>query len=96
MPPRRNNATKPPPPPTASQSEGYSDSEASSSEVQINVTPEDHSPRATRARTKRAILHDTPRRSDKDGSHSIRSEKMGSESDDGSGNQSSDNLWGST
>uniref|UniRef100_M1DYF4 Integrase core domain containing protein n=1 Tax=Solanum tuberosum TaxID=4113 RepID=M1DYF4_SOLTU len=59
MAPRRKNATKPAPP-TTSQSKGHNDSESSSSEVQINVTPEDHPPRATRSRTSRAILQDTP------------------------------------
>uniref|UniRef100_M1DED5 Uncharacterized protein n=1 Tax=Solanum tuberosum TaxID=4113 RepID=M1DED5_SOLTU len=42
MPHRRKNATKPAP--HSSQSQGHSDREASSSEVRINVTPEDHSP----------------------------------------------------
>ncbi|KAH0705975.1 hypothetical protein KY285_010507 [Solanum tuberosum] len=44
---------------TTSQSKGHDDSESSSSEVKINTTIEDHSPRATRAQTKRAILQDT-------------------------------------
>ncbi|XP_049348199.1 uncharacterized protein LOC125812769 [Solanum verrucosum] len=48
MPPRRKNVTKHAPI-TASQSESHNDSESSSFEVQINVTPEDHLPRATRA-----------------------------------------------
>uniref|UniRef100_M1DGE7 Putative plant transposon protein domain-containing protein n=1 Tax=Solanum tuberosum TaxID=4113 RepID=M1DGE7_SOLTU len=51
-------------PSTASQSEGHDESEASGSEVQINFTPEDHSPRATRSLTKRAILQDTPPQSE--------------------------------
>ncbi|KAH0748213.1 hypothetical protein KY290_027445 [Solanum tuberosum] len=80
MPPRRKNATKLAPSPTASQLECHDDSEASSSEVQINVTPEDHSPRATRAQTKKDILQDTPPQSEEGGSHSGRSKASGSES----------------
>uniref|UniRef100_M1DXP1 Integrase core domain containing protein n=1 Tax=Solanum tuberosum TaxID=4113 RepID=M1DXP1_SOLTU len=59
MGPRRKNANQPALV-TTSQSEGQGDSEASGSEVQINVTPEDHSPRATRSLARRATLQDSP------------------------------------
>ncbi|KAH0773844.1 hypothetical protein KY290_010981 [Solanum tuberosum] len=63
MGPRRKNTNKPALV-TASQSEGHDDFEASGSEVQINVTPEDHSPRATRSLVRRAILQDSPPQSE--------------------------------
>uniref|UniRef100_M1D9G1 Integrase core domain containing protein n=1 Tax=Solanum tuberosum TaxID=4113 RepID=M1D9G1_SOLTU len=94
MAPRRKNATKPAPP-TTSQSEGHKDSMSSSSEVQINVTLEDHPPRSTRSRTTKAILQDTPPQSEEKGSRFGSSEELGSESNAGSSSQSADNLGGS-
>uniref|UniRef100_M1DEK6 Integrase core domain containing protein n=1 Tax=Solanum tuberosum TaxID=4113 RepID=M1DEK6_SOLTU len=41
---------------TASQSEDHNASESSSSEVQMNVTPNDHPPRATRSSAARDVL----------------------------------------
>uniref|UniRef100_M1DK76 Uncharacterized protein n=1 Tax=Solanum tuberosum TaxID=4113 RepID=M1DK76_SOLTU len=80
MGPRRKNATKPAPV-TASQSEGHGDSEASGSEVQINVSPEDHSPRATRSLGRRAILQDSPPQSEEGGSSSENGENSGCPTD---------------
>ncbi|KAH0693242.1 hypothetical protein KY285_020339 [Solanum tuberosum] len=94
MPPRGKNAT-PQSAPTASQSEGNDDSESSSSEVQINVTPDDHPPRATRSRAARAILQDTPPQSEEGGNHSGNEEDSGSKSDAASGSQSDDGSGGS-
>uniref|UniRef100_M1DCP5 Integrase core domain containing protein n=1 Tax=Solanum tuberosum TaxID=4113 RepID=M1DCP5_SOLTU len=90
MGPRRKNATKPAPV-TASQSEGHGDSEASGSEVQINVSPEDHSPRATRSLARRAILQDSPPQSEEGGSSSENGENSGCPTDTTAGNQSADN-----
>ncbi|XP_049381245.1 uncharacterized protein LOC125845755 [Solanum stenotomum] len=56
---RRKNTTKHSLP-TTSQLEGVNASECSSFEVQINTTIEEHSPRATTAQTRRALLEDTP------------------------------------
>ncbi|KAH0780907.1 hypothetical protein KY290_000505 [Solanum tuberosum] len=89
MGPRKKNANKPAPV-TASQSEGHDDSEASGSEVQINVTPEDHSPRATRSLSRRAILQDFPPQSEEEGSSSENGENSGSQTDTAAGNQSAD------
>ncbi|KAH0699034.1 hypothetical protein KY284_013249 [Solanum tuberosum] len=69
MGPRRKNANKPALV-TTSQSEGHDDSEASGFEVQINVTPEDHSPRATKSLARRAILQDSPPQAEEGGSSS--------------------------
>uniref|UniRef100_M1D9B6 Putative plant transposon protein domain-containing protein n=1 Tax=Solanum tuberosum TaxID=4113 RepID=M1D9B6_SOLTU len=80
MGPRRKNVTKPAPV-TASQSEGHGDSEASGSEVQINVSPEDHSPRATRSLGRRAILQDSPPQSEEGGSSSENGENSGCPTD---------------
>uniref|UniRef100_M1DQE7 Integrase core domain containing protein n=1 Tax=Solanum tuberosum TaxID=4113 RepID=M1DQE7_SOLTU len=49
------------------QSGSHNNSESSSSDVQRNVTPEDHSPRATRALTKRVILQKIPPQSEEGG-----------------------------
>uniref|UniRef100_M1DBP5 Integrase core domain containing protein n=1 Tax=Solanum tuberosum TaxID=4113 RepID=M1DBP5_SOLTU len=57
--PRRKN-TAPQSSPTASQSGGDHTQKSSSSEVQINIAPEDHPPRATRSRRAKVILQDTP------------------------------------
>uniref|UniRef100_M1DQL5 Putative plant transposon protein domain-containing protein n=1 Tax=Solanum tuberosum TaxID=4113 RepID=M1DQL5_SOLTU len=89
MSPRRKNANKPAPV-TASQSEGHGDSEASGSEVQINVTPEDHSPRATRSLARRAILQDSPPQSGKRSSSSENGQNSGIPTDTAAGNQSAD------
>ncbi|KAH0679303.1 hypothetical protein KY284_020388 [Solanum tuberosum] len=81
MGPRRKNANKPALV-TASQSEGHGDSEASGSEVQINVTPEDHSPRATRSLARRAILQDSPPQSEERSSSSENGENSADDSGD--------------
>ncbi|KAH0679020.1 hypothetical protein KY284_020105 [Solanum tuberosum] len=94
MPQRKKNAS-PQSAPTASQSEGHDDSESSSSEVQINVTPDDQSPRATRSRAARAILQGTSPQSEEGGSHSGNGEESGSKSDAASGSQSDDGSEGS-
>ncbi|KAH0750769.1 hypothetical protein KY290_030001 [Solanum tuberosum] len=89
MGPRRKNANQPAPV-TASQSEGHDDSEASGSEVQINVTPEDHSPRATRLLARRSILQDSHPQSEERGSSSDNGENSRSQTDVVAGNQSTD------
>ena len=58
--------------------------------MQINVTPEDHSPRATRSLSRRAILQDSPPQSEERGSSSENGEKSGSATDTAAGNQSAD------
>uniref|UniRef100_M1DAA9 Integrase core domain containing protein n=1 Tax=Solanum tuberosum TaxID=4113 RepID=M1DAA9_SOLTU len=78
-------------PPTVSQSEGHDDSDASNFDVQINVTPEDHSPRATRSYTKTTILQDTPPQSEDGGSSSVCIATSRSKSNDGSDSLSTDN-----
>ncbi|KAH0714844.1 hypothetical protein KY284_007749 [Solanum tuberosum] len=90
---RRMNATKHSSP-TASQLEGHNASESSSSEIKINVTPDDHPPRATRSRAVRAILQDTPLQSEEGGSSSGSGEESGSKSDAASGSQSDDGSGG--
>uniref|UniRef100_M1DRP2 Putative plant transposon protein domain-containing protein n=1 Tax=Solanum tuberosum TaxID=4113 RepID=M1DRP2_SOLTU len=60
------------------------------SQVQINVTPDDHPPRATRSRTTRAILQDTPPQYEEGGSRSGIGEASGSKVDVASGSQSDD------
>ncbi|KAH0751827.1 hypothetical protein KY290_005072 [Solanum tuberosum] len=75
--PRRKSApthTSPPPPLTQSED----DAESSSSEVQINTEVEDHSPRATRSRTARAILQHTPSQPKEKGSGSGSGKESGS------------------
>ncbi|KAH0698823.1 hypothetical protein KY284_013038 [Solanum tuberosum] len=84
MTPRRKNATKHSSP-TASQSEGHNASESSSSEVQINTTIKEHSPRTTRSQRAREILQNSPSQSEEESSGSGRGEELGSQSDDGSG-----------
>uniref|UniRef100_M1DGM8 Uncharacterized protein n=1 Tax=Solanum tuberosum TaxID=4113 RepID=M1DGM8_SOLTU len=73
---------------TALQSEGDHTQESSSSEVQINVTPEDHPSRATRSSTMMTILQITPSQSDEEGRSSESGEEEGCQSDNGSGGSS--------
>uniref|UniRef100_M1DND4 PiggyBac transposable element-derived protein domain-containing protein n=1 Tax=Solanum tuberosum TaxID=4113 RepID=M1DND4_SOLTU len=81
MGPRRKNANKPALV-TASQSEGHDDSEVSGFEVQINVTPEDHSPQATRSLARRAILQNSPPQvEDRDDSGGSAESESGSQDD---------------
>uniref|UniRef100_M1D946 Integrase core domain containing protein n=1 Tax=Solanum tuberosum TaxID=4113 RepID=M1D946_SOLTU len=80
MAPRRKNATKHSSP-TASQSEGHNDFESSSSEVQINTIVEDHSPRATRAQTRKVVLQDTLPQSEEGGNSSGSGEESGNQAD---------------
>ncbi|KAH0705956.1 hypothetical protein KY285_010473 [Solanum tuberosum] len=94
MAPQRKNATKHAPL-TTSQSEGHDDSEYSSSEVQINVTPDDLPPRATRSTATRAILQDTLPQSEQGGSSSGNGKDSGSKYDAASGSQTADNSGGS-
>uniref|UniRef100_M1DPH6 Uncharacterized protein n=1 Tax=Solanum tuberosum TaxID=4113 RepID=M1DPH6_SOLTU len=95
MGPRRNKANKPSPV-IASQSEGHNDSEASGSEVQINVTQKDHSPRDTRSLARRSILQHFPPEAEEGGSSSDNIENSGSKSDAADGSQSADDSGSST
>jgi len=83
MAPWRKSAT-PHPSPSPFQSQSDNAAKSSSSEVQINTTIEEHSPRATRSHTLRAILHNTPSQSEEEGSSSERGEESGSKSGSGS------------
>uniref|UniRef100_M1DIP1 Integrase core domain containing protein n=1 Tax=Solanum tuberosum TaxID=4113 RepID=M1DIP1_SOLTU len=94
MGPRRKNANKHAPV-TASQLEGHDDSEASGFEVQINVTSEDHSPRATRSLARRAILQDSPPQAEEGGSSFDNGQTSGSKFDADAGSQSADGAGGS-
>ncbi|KAH0693054.1 hypothetical protein KY285_020151 [Solanum tuberosum] len=94
MGPIRKNANKLAPV-TASQLEGDEDSEVSGFEVQINVTPEDHSPRATRTLARRAILQDSPPQAEERGSSFDNGEDSRSQSDAAAGRQSADDSRGS-
>uniref|UniRef100_M1DM15 Integrase core domain containing protein n=1 Tax=Solanum tuberosum TaxID=4113 RepID=M1DM15_SOLTU len=89
MPPRTKNAA-PQSAPTASQSEGHNASESSSLKVQMNVTPDDHPPQATRSRAARSILEETPPQSEEGGNSSCYGEDSRSKSDAISGIQSDD------
>uniref|UniRef100_M1DCW1 Integrase core domain containing protein n=1 Tax=Solanum tuberosum TaxID=4113 RepID=M1DCW1_SOLTU len=93
MGPRRKTVlphTSPPPTPTHSDNAA----ESSRSEVQVNTTIEENFLRATRSRTTRAILQDTPSRSKEKGSGSRSGEAygsgFGSGEESGSGSSSSE------
>uniref|UniRef100_M1D9X6 Integrase core domain containing protein n=1 Tax=Solanum tuberosum TaxID=4113 RepID=M1D9X6_SOLTU len=72
--------------------QGHDDFKAYGSEVQINVTPEDNSPRDTRSLAREAILQDYPPQAKEGGSSSDNGENLGSKSDATYASQSADDL----